>query len=223
MKRYILLLVILFSVISAAKADVLPDGKKKISYNFRLSNINSYPDYSIIAYPVNTSNGVPVIYSYFIKDSSAVNLSCKYGAPSLYIVKNTDFNRQRLDSINMIQDNNLRSKELHDFFFNNREVIHNSGKISCTSYVSRDEKYDAIEDELKIEKVSGDSMLIKTQRTIFKDNNGTIIDAKDSKSSIREDVVTPSASYTGYLIVILPVLSLILIVSILLIRKMKKP
>lgn len=34
-------------------ADLIPDNKKKISYSFQVTNIDSYPDYTFIAYPVN--------------------------------------------------------------------------------------------------------------------------------------------------------------------------
>ena len=222
MKKILLLFIILLAGYGSASADLLPDGKKKVNYNFRIENIDSYPDYSIIIYPVNTSNGVPVLRSYYVKDSSWIDIFCKFGSPALYIIKNSDLNRAALDSINLIGDNNTRANALTDFFNSNKSLMTRSASINCTSYVERDAKYDVIQDELNIEKASGDSLVIKKSKTFYKDKNGNILDAKDSKSGVKDDVVTPAANYTGYLLVILPVLALILIVSVILIRKMKK-
>ncbi|HMT12031.1 MAG TPA: hypothetical protein PKA39_10465, partial [Ignavibacteria bacterium] len=84
MNKILLLFIVLLTGIGSASADLLPEGKKKVSYNFRIENINSYPDYSFLVYPVNTSNGIPVIHSFFIKDSSWIDIFCKFGSPALY-------------------------------------------------------------------------------------------------------------------------------------------
>ena len=222
MNKILLLFIVLLTGIGSASADLLPEGKKKVSYNFRIENINSYPDYSFLVYPVNTSNGIPVIHSFFIKDSSWIDIFCKFGSPALYIMKNSDLNRAALDSINLIEDNNTRASALREFFDSNKNLMTRSTSINCTMFVERDAKYDVIQDELKIEKAPDDSLVIRNSKTIYRDRHGNILEAKDSKSGVRDDVVTPSANYTGYLLVILPVLALILIVSIVLIRKMKK-
>ncbi len=222
MNRIVLSLIVLLAGYGTASADVLPDGKKKVSYNFRIENIDSYPDYSFLVYPVNVSNGIPVLHSYFVKDSSWIDIFCKFGSPALYIIRKSDLNKSALDSINSIEDNNTRANALREFFDSNKSLMTRSASINCISYVERDAKYDVIQDELKIEKASGDSLAINTSKTFYKDKYGNILEAKDSKSGVRDDVVTPAASYTGYLLIILPILALVLIVSIILIRKMKK-
>lgn len=222
MNRIVIFLIVLLAGYGTASADVLPDGKKKVSYNFRIENIDSYPDYSFLVYPVNVSNGIPVLHSYFVKDSSWIDIFCKFGSPALYIIKNSDLNKSALDSINSIGDNNTRANALREFFDSKKSLMTRSASINCTSYVERDAKYDVIQDELKIEKASGDSLVINNSKTFYKDKYGNILEAKDSKSGVRDDVVTPAASYTGYLLIILPILALVLIVSIILIRKMKK-
>ena len=65
-------------------------------------------------------------------------------------------------------------------------------------------------------------MNVRSVKTIYKDKNNNIIDAKDSKSNIKDDIVSPAEKYSPYLFIIIPVLALIAVVSILLIRKMKK-
>lgn len=222
MNKIFLLFLVLLAGYGFAYADLLPEGKKKVSYNFRIENINSYPDYSFLVYPVNVSNGIPVLHSFFVKDSSWIDIFCKFGSPALYIIKNSDLKRAVLDSINLIEDNNTRSNALWEFFDSNKSLMTRSASINCTSYVERDARYDVIQDELMIEKASGDSLVIKNSKTFYKDRHGNILEAKDSKSGVRDDVVTPASTYTGYLLIILPVLALILIVSVILIRKMKK-
>ncbi|MBL8015735.1 MAG: hypothetical protein JNK43_00570 [Ignavibacteria bacterium] len=222
MNKIFLLFLILLAGFGSAHADLLPEGKKKVSYNFRIENINSYPDYSFLVYPENVSNGIPFLHSFFVKDSAWIDIFCKYGTPALYIIRNSDLNKAILDSINLIEDNKTRANALREFFDSNTSLMTRSASINCTSYVERDAKYDVIQDELKIEKASGDSLVIRNSKTIYRDKHGNILEAKDSKSGVRDDVVTPASNYTGYLLVILPVLALILIVSIVLIRKMKK-
>ena len=165
MNRIVIFILVLLAGYGTASADVLPDGKKKVSYNFRIENIDSYPDYSFLVYPVNVSNGIPVLHSYFIKDSSWIDIFCKFGSPALYIIKNSDLNKSDLDSINSIGDNNTRANALREFFDSKKSLMTRSASINCISYVGRDAKYDVIQDELKIEKASGDSLVIKNSKT----------------------------------------------------------
>ena len=92
-----IVIVLLFISSSFIKADLLPEGKKKISYSFEMTNIDSYPDYTFIAYPVNFSNGVPDIHAVKLSSGKDLNISCKFGSPKIYAVKNTAFNSQYFD------------------------------------------------------------------------------------------------------------------------------
>ncbi|HMQ79126.1 MAG TPA: hypothetical protein PKD94_06125, partial [Ignavibacteria bacterium] len=74
----------------------------------------------------------------------------------------------------------------------------------------------------RIESIDTDTVIIKSTKTLYKDSQKNIIDAKDSRSGVKDDIVSPSEKYSSYLLILIPVLALIAIVSIVLIRKMKK-
>lgn len=215
-----IVLFILFFHNAIICADVIPDNKKKISYSFEITNIDSYPDYTFIAYPVNFSNGIPDIHAVKLSSGREMNISCKFSAPQVFAVKNTAFNSTYFDSLESIQDDAQRNSKLKALIMNNKEFIP-SLKISCSNYADKDEKYYYVKDEFTIESIKADTVLINT-KTIYKDPNKNIIDAKDSKMKVKEDLVTPEKKFTGYLFIIIPVLALVSIVSVILIRKMKK-
>ena len=75
--------------------------------------------------------------------------------------------------------------------------------------------------KVKIEKIYTDVAPPKDIADILI-NISKDIDAKDSKSGVRDDIVSPTEKYSSYLLILIPVLALIAIVSIVLIRKMKK-
>lgn len=201
-------------------ADLIPDNKKKISYSFQVTNIDSYPDYTFIAYPVNFSNGVPDIHAVKIPSGKEMNISCKFGTPKLYAVKNSVFNSQYFDSVESIREDAQRNSKLKALIENNSDFIP-AVKISCSNYADKDAKYYYVQEEFTIESIKTDTVIINS-KTLYKDSNKNIIDAKDSKMKARDDLVTPEKKYSGYLIIIIPILALISVVTIILIRKMKK-
>ncbi len=215
-----IVLLILFVHSAFIYADVISDNKKKISYSFEVTNIDSYPDYTFIAYPVNFSNGVPDIHAVKISSGIEMNISCKFGTPKIYAVKNSAFNSQYFDSVESIREDAQRNSKLKALIENNSDFIP-AVKISCSNYADKDAKYYYVQDEFTIESIKTDTVIINS-KTLYKDSNKNIIDAKDSKMTAREDLVTPEKKFTGYLFIIIPVLALVSIVSVILIRKMKK-
>ncbi len=220
MNRFKLLIILLFVFSILIKADVIPEGKKKISYGFEVSNIDSFPGYTFIAFPVNQSNGVPDITANILNSNKALHLACRFGAPVIYAVKNENFDRTYFDSLNNLRDDKDREKLLKDLFLDKKFIP--SIKITCNSYVDKDEKYDVIQENFKIESIRSDTMLIKSQKILYKDRNNNILDAKDSHMKAKDDLVSPTQKFSSYLLIIIPVLALISIVTIILIRKMKK-
>ncbi|GEM_PF-1454008 len=220
MNNLIITIVLLFVFGSVLKADLLPEGKKKISYSFEVTNTDSYPDYTFVAYPVNTSNGKPMLYGAILNAESKIELSCKFGVPVIYAVKTSEFNTQAFDSLNNIGNDDLRVKELKSFIETGKFIP--SLKVVCSSYADRDAKYSFVEEQFRVESIETDTMVVRSVRTLYKDSQNNIIDAKDSKGNIRDDIVSPTEKYSSYLFIIIPLLALIGIVSIVLIRKMKK-
>lgn len=220
MNNIIIAILVLFIFSSAVNADLLPEGKKRISYSFEVTNVDSFPGYTFVAYPINTSNGVPMIFAIVLKSSKNIELPCKFGSPVIYAVKNEDFKGVKFDSLNQISDNNIRSAQLNEFMINGKFIP--SLKINCSSFADRDAKYYYVQELFRVESIDTDTMIIRSTKTLYKDTQKNIIDAKDSKSGVRDDIVSPAEKYSSYLLILIPVLALIAIVSIVLIRKMKK-
>lgn len=220
MNNLIIAILALFIFSSAVNADLLPEGKKRISYSFEVTNLDSFPGYTFVAYPINTSNGVPMIFAIVLKSSKNIELPCKFGSPVIYAVKNEDFNSVKFDSLNQISDNNIRSAQLNEFMINGKFIP--SLKINCSSFADGDAKYYYVQELFRVESIDTDTMIIRSTKTLYKDTQKNIIDAKDSKSGVRDDIVSPAEKYSSYLLILIPVLALIAIVSIVLIRKMKK-
>lgn len=220
MNNLILTILLLFVLGSAIQADLLPEGKKKISYSFEVTNIDSFPGYTFVAYPINNSNGVPMIFGSVLNSGKSVSLSCKFGAPEIYAVKNEDFDAVRFDSLNLIGDDKVREIELRNFINTGKFIP--SLKVVCSSFADRDAMYYYVQELFRIESIETDTMIIRSTKTLYKDTHKNIIDAKDSKSGVRDDIVSPTEKYSSYLLIVIPVLALIAIISVLLIRKMKK-
>ena len=220
MNNLIITILLLFVFGSAVKADLLPDGKKKISYSFELTNIDSFPGYTFVAFPINNSNGIPMIYAGVLNSGKNMDLSCKFGAPVIYAIKNEDFDGIKFDSLNQISDNNTRSAQLNEFMKKSKFIP--SLKVTCSSFADRDAKYYYVQELFRVDSIESDTMIIRSTKTLYKDTQKNIIDAKDSKSGVKDDIVSPSEKYSSYLLILIPVLALIAIVSIVLIRKMKK-
>jgi hypothetical protein len=219
MNRQIIFAAILFICSASLIADVLPEGKKPVRYSFELTNIDSYSGYTYIAFPVNNSNGAPNITAEVLSQGLSISPSCKYSTPQFYAVKNEDFNKALFDSLNSIKESSFRSVKLKEFITSGKFIP--SIQIQCEAFADRDAKYYYIHEQFKVESMTGGTVVIKSQKIIYKDGNNNVIDAKDSKS-MKDDVVTPKAEVGSYILIIIPVLALVALVSVFVIRKMRK-
>jgi len=213
MKTAVKLLFMLFFVFGICIADEIQEDKKKISFSFEVINIDSFPDYVFLAYPVNTSGGTPHIECIQLIQDKPVNLPCKFGpAPNLYAIKKELFNP---DNFKITQENT--SKVLDSLFANNKNLV-TSVKISCIGYADKNAPYSGLKDQYKIESITADTMIINLEKTIKTDKNGKIIDESKGNLMIDPNETGPAK----YVYFSLPLLSLVLIVTILMVRKMKK-
>jgi len=199
-------------------ADVLPDGKKKVSFSFEVTNIDSYPGYVFLAYPVNTSGGRPMFEYVALKNSNAVGMECRFGTPVIYAIKGELFNAEDLSTAGLTTEEE-KDKKLAAYFKENKNLIH-SINVSCNNYVDKDEKYSSMTRQYKISSITADTMVINTEKVLYKDGSGNVIDEKVPGE--KGDVVTPAKNSLSLLYLALPVIALVAIVSVVLIRKMKK-
>ncbi len=215
----LLIFLIVSFCLSSISADVLQEGKKKISFSFEVTNIDSYPDYIFLAYPVNQSNGRPMIECETVKNSKPIHLACRYGVPVIYAIKKDLFNPEDIN-VSGINDDQEREKKLTAYFTDNKNLIP-SVKVTCSSLVDKEERYSAIQRQYKIESVKSDTMLITTEKILYKNSSGDIIDEKTPGE--KGDALSPvDVAGKNFLYYALPAIALVAIVSIVLIRRMKK-
>lgn len=199
-------------------ADVLPEGKKKVSYSFEVTNVDAYGDYMLIAYPVNTSGGKPELEAVILQNSKPVRMECRFGVPTIYAIKKDKFNAADID-VKGITDDNERDKKLGEYFNTNKDLIP-SVTVSCNNYVDKDEKYSKILRQYKVEMISADTMKMATEKILYQDKDGKTIEEKGPGE--KSDVVDPVKSSASLLYYAIPIVALIAIASIVLIRRMKK-
>jgi len=208
---------VIFSILFAAAitnlvfSDILPENKKKISFSFEVINIDSFGDYIFLAYPVNISDGAIFIVCLTISSGEPIYLPCKYDLPPrIYAIKKDFYNPDDYKY-------GIDRKKLDSLFANNKNHIP-SIRISCSGLADKNASYNTVLDSYKIESITADTMIIILDKTVKKDKNGNIID------EFKGDVVgiPGGKSFTNYIYYAIPFAAIILIVTIVVIRKMKK-
>lgn len=215
--KILLVLILAISCISSF-SDVLPEGKKKVSFSFEVTNIDAHTDYIFIAYPVNTSGGKPELESVILKNSTPVRMECRFGVPTLYAIKKDKFNSADIDVTGITSDSE-RDKKLSDYFKTNTDLIH-SARVSCNNYVDKDEKYSAMLRQYKVESITADTMMMGIEKVLYKDKDGNVIEEKAPGE--KGDVVDPKRSAGSMLYYAIPILAVVAIATIVIVRKMKK-
>lgn len=218
MNRLLIFLVILFIVEINVKADLIPEGKKRIYNTFEISNIDSFPDYTFIAFPVNISKGAPDTYALIMEQSKGIKPNLSFVRPQIYAIKKEDFDSVTFNSIKQIKENNERNAQFESFINNGNFVF--LRQMYTESSTDKKVKYYYVQDIYGIEKNANDSLVLKFQKVIYKDEQNKVVSAKDSKMSKNDDALADSQKYLSYFIII-PVLALISMVTVILIRKMK--
>lgn len=206
-----------FSAINSL-ADILPEGKKKVSFSFEVTNADAHPNYVLLAYPVNTSGGKPELECVVLQNSTPVIMQCRFGVPTIYAIKKDKFNPADID-VKGISDDNERDKKLSEYFKTNKDLIP-SVTVNCNNYVDKDEEYSKILRQYKVASISADTMKMALEKVLYKDKDGNTLEEKTPGE--KSDVVDPVSSSASLLYYAIPILALIAIVTVVLIRRMKK-
>jgi len=218
MKSLIFKLLLLLLLSGIIFCDEVIEGTKNISFNIELTNIDSYPDYFFIAFPVNNSRGAPQIEAIKLEENNTLHLVCKYGGPVIYAIKK---NLLKPDDIKFGEVYNREElKKIDSFFTKNKNMI-SSGKIYCISQVDKSEPYSSITDYYIIESVTSDTLKLKREKIIRKDEDGKIID--ELKGDIKGDLLNGSKknSSVNYIYYSIPLLAIIALVVFIIVRKKK--
>ena len=206
-------LITFFIICGITQSDILPEGKKKISFYFEVSGIDKFPDYVFLAYPVNKSGGVPQNECIVLENSKAVYLSCKYNSPAIFAIKKDIFNPEDIKSD---ENNRIENPKLDSFFANNKNLA-GTKEIGCETFADVNAKYNSITDYYKIESIEKDALIIKKDKSVKKDKDGK--DIKDEGSLYKD---SENNNYTGYLYYSLPLISMIAFITFVYVRKRNK-
>jgi hypothetical protein len=231
MKVRILFLLLFLCSLSSITADELPLNKKNISYSFEFTNLDNFAEYVFIAYPINYSSGVPMLDYKVLGQDTAVGFPCKFGGPSVYAVKRSEFNPADIYGSD-VKDQNEKHRLMKAYFETNRNLI-KGGEIECSSLVDSRSKAARRLDKYSVKSVSKDSLVIEPKKTIYYDRDNKVIEEQehgsiDSKSpatntlSVRDDVVNVKKQTMNYLIFVIPAIALAGIITIVVLRRKKK-
>jgi len=218
MKSLIFKLAILLAYSGIIFSDEVIEGTKNISYNIEFTDIDSYPGYIFIAFPVNNSRGVPQIQAVKLEQNNTLHLVCRYGGPVIYAIKKDLLIPDDIKFGVVYTGDEL--KKIDSFFTKNKNIV-SSGKVYCLSQVDKSEPYASITDYYSIESVSSDTLKLKRDKIIRKDEDGKVID--ELKGDIKRDLLNCSkkSSSINYVYYSLPLLALIAFVVFIIVRKKK--
>jgi hypothetical protein len=216
MKIFSVLTAVIFSF--SLFADVLPEGKKKVSYQVEIVNTGDFSDYVFLAYPVNTSGGKPMLEAVKVEGGKPFYLQCRFGVPVIYAISKNKFNPEDINTEG-IQNEEEKDKKLKDYFETNTALIP-SIKVNCTNFVDKDEKYSQILRKYKIAEIKSDTMIINTEKVQYLDKSGNVLEEKAPGE--KGDVVDPVSSSINILFYAIPVLALVGIITVVLIRRSRK-
>ena len=216
MKIFSVLTAVIFSL--SLLADVLPEGKKKVTYQVEIVNTGDFSDYIFLAYPVNVSGGKPMLEAVKVESGKPFYLQCRFGVPVIYAISKNKFNPEDINT-DGIQNEDEKDKKLKDYFETNTSLIP-SIKVNCTNYVDKDAKYSQILRKYKIAEIKSDTMIINTDKVQYLDKSGNVLEEKSPGE--KGDVVDPVSSSINILFYAIPVLALVAIITIVLIRRSRK-
>lgn len=198
-----LYIVIFTAFTPAAFADVIEPGMKNINYNYKISNIDDYPEYIFLAHGV-PSPSLEIITS---KEFSFYKLS----AVSIYAVKKSDLNEEEL--------NNMNDLELQNFFNNNSKLISSDIQFDGSyGNVGMDNPLDNVLLELEITSINDNKMNIKKSKVIY-----TYSDGSTQEELIKNQDVLPEPSKNSIsnIYFLIPVLAITAIGIIFISRKLR--
>ena len=213
-KEFILLFCCIFLIFvftaSMVSADLIVPGTKSISYCFKISNVDEYPDYTFIVYFRNPVGGYEII-----EQDECISFY-KFSNPKIYAIKTSDFNEKDIGTNDI---------EEMDYFENNTKLIPSEIEIHSLSAVSLNDPVDGIADILEIISLDEDNLEIKYSKVQY-----TYFDKSTEELMYQEDDIRPEPQeksiypmfFWRFWYLILPLLAAVIIGLIVLIRKQKQ-
>lgn len=203
--KIMVLLFFMATVTGASTADVINPGEKNIPYNYKISNIQDFPDYVFILH------GIPNP-SIEILNSSEFSFY-KLSTCSIYAVPRTVFNSLKLDDMDDTQ--------IEDFLNNDSRVARSNLTLEGTyGTVNVANSLENALIVLKIHSINGNSLDIQKDKIIYSYNNGQTVEKTFQDQNKTPEPTPPGPSWDFYVyFIVLPILALAAIIFILIRRR----
>lgn len=111
----LVLIIILMSCVSTVSADIIEPGKKLIPVQYKLTNIDDYPNYVFLLYIF-----APMIGYSEIKSEKEIN-GYKFSSASIYAIRASDYRKMEIGD----SDENIKQ-----FFENNPQLIQSNVRLT---------------------------------------------------------------------------------------------
>ena len=142
MKRIIFILILITLFSSLVQADVLPAGKKYVSYCFVIENQNDYSDYVFLLY------GEPLVHGELIRPNDCTSFY-KMTTPRVYAIKNIDFNKEEFNIIREVRSKE-NSERLRIYFEENQKMLTADQKLNNYGTISEYDHLEQAKDYIKV-------------------------------------------------------------------------
>ena len=189
---------------SAVHADVIDPGEKNVPLYYKITNIDSYPDYVFLL----QGNPTP---SFMVLNSSEFSFY-KLSTGSIYAVGKTSFNQSELEKMNATQ--------LDNYFNNNTNVIHSNTELKGSyGNVNQSSSLNKVVVELEITSINDTDLVIKKTRAIYfyADGSNKTAQFQDQNTTPTPDNSLNPADILWYFI--LPLIAVVAVLLIIFRRK----
>lgn len=203
--QVLVLLLILLSIMGTSSADVINPGEKNVPFNYKITNIQDYPDYVFILH--GTPN--PSMEVLNTSEFSFYKLS----TCSIYAVPRNVFNE--------VQMNQMDETQLSAFLNNDTRVARSNLKLEGTyGNVNQANPLETALIILNIKSIQGNNLDIQKDKIIYGYNNGQNIEKPFQSQNQTPEPTSPGLSWDYYLyFIVLPLIALGIILFIIIRRK----
>lgn len=201
----LVLIIILIGTLSLVSADVIEPGKKTISYDYQVSNIQDYPDYVFILH------GIPNPELEIINTSSFSFY--KLSTVRIYALTKNDYNQVQLEKMNDTQ--------LEEFLNNDSRVSRSPMELKGTyDTISDTDPLESVLMVIKIKSIKGNQLELLKEKLVYTYNNGQTEEKPfTNQNQIPAPPKNQESIYSYVLYFLLPILALIVIIIIIWKRK----
>ncbi len=216
MKKFLVLTIcILFLSISFVHADIIPAGHKSVDYCFEISNSHLYDDYFFVV----VFDGPPISDYKIISQNECIRFYY-HSSPKIFAIRKTVFDENELSKALLEKGEDVQPSSV---LRNINGYISSDITINSVSTVPSYSPIEKIIDVIEIIGLSENDLSLRKARVIYYYENGY------SESTNYNGDMRPAPSETGlshwlFIVwfIIIPILSIILVLTIILSRKSKK-